>query len=62
MQVTFTQNQLAARWGVSRRTIERWRKTEFGPAWFKVGGSVRFNINDILAFERAGQHLVFRKK
>lgn len=46
------QNDLAARWRISPRTLERWRCARTGPCFVKMGGKVRYSIEDVLAFER----------
>lgn len=45
-------NDLADHWNISPRTLERWRWLQQGPAYVKVGGSVRYSRADIEAFER----------
>lgn len=55
------QKELARRWGLSHRTLERWRYSGEGPAFLKLGGRVLYRIADIEAFEesqlyRALQH------
>jgi hypothetical protein len=47
------QVQLARRWSLSPRTLERWRWQDQGPAYLKVGGRVLYRLEDIEAFERA---------
>ena len=42
---------LAARWKKSPRTLLRWRVAGGGPAWIRIGNSVRYRLDDILAFE-----------
>ena len=42
---------LARRWGLSHRTLERWRMTRRGPAFLKVGGRSSTASADIEAFE-----------
>ena len=49
-----TQKQVAQRWALSERTLERWRCTGEGPVYIKLGYSVRYRIADIEAFEQAG--------
>ncbi len=49
-----TQKQVAQRWALSERTLERWRCTGEGPVYVKLGCSVRYRIADIEAFEQAG--------
>ena len=46
-----TQKQLARRWVLSERTLERWRCTGEGPTYIKLGGLVRYRLADILAYE-----------
>jgi len=49
-----TQKQLAQRWALSERTLERWRITAAGPTYIKLGYLVRYRMADIEAFEQAG--------
>jgi hypothetical protein len=44
---------LARRWGLSPRTLERWRHDTHGPAYSKIGGRIVYRINDIEAYEAA---------
>jgi hypothetical protein len=48
----FNQKQLARRWGISHRTLERWRGHGEGPIWFKVGSRVLYRIEDVIRFEQ----------
>ena len=50
----FNQVELAERWKISPRTLERWRWTGDGPTYLKIGGRVVYSLEDIEAFE-AGQ-------
>ena len=45
------QAELAARWRISPRTLERWRWLHKGVAFIKVGGSVRYRLTDVESFE-----------
>ncbi|MGJ5029097.1 helix-turn-helix transcriptional regulator [Bradyrhizobium sp. HKCCYLS2038] len=47
------QKQLARRWGLSPRTLERWRWLRQGPVYFKLGGRVSYRVADIEEFEGA---------
>jgi hypothetical protein len=47
-----TQEELAERWRMSPRSLERWRSDGFGPKWIRLRGRVLYRIEDILAFER----------
>ena len=51
------QKQLARRWGLSPRTLERWRWLRQGPVYFKLGGKVAYRVTDIDEFERANIHV-----
>jgi predicted site-specific integrase-resolvase len=46
-----SQTDLANRWRVSPRTLERWRFTGEGPQFIKIGGRVVYRLEDIEAFE-----------
>lgn len=45
------QKLLARRWGLSPRTIERWRWQARGPRYLKIVGRILYRIEDIEAFE-----------
>jgi hypothetical protein len=47
------QVQLARRWSLSPRTLERWRWLKQGPPYLKIGGRVIYRVEDVEAFERA---------
>jgi hypothetical protein len=47
------QVQLARRWSLSPRTLERWRWLRQGPKYLKIGGRVVYRLDDIEAFESA---------
>ena len=55
MNTHFNQIELAARWKISERTLERWRWLREGPAYLKVGGRVIYRMDDIEAFEAASR-------
>lgn len=46
-----SQIELAARWNISQRTLERWRWTGEGPKFIKLGGRVIYRLEDVEAFE-----------
>jgi hypothetical protein len=48
-----TQTDLAQRWLLSPRTLEKWRQLRIGPAYVKIGGRVRYLLADIESFELA---------
>jgi len=47
------QIQLARRWNISHRTLERWRWLGHGPSFIKIGGRVVYREEDVEAFEVA---------
>jgi hypothetical protein len=51
-QSHLTQLELARRWNKSVGTLERFRSEGIGPRFLKIGGTVRYRLEDIEAFER----------
>jgi hypothetical protein len=49
----FNQVQLARRWSISPRTLERWRWLRQGPAYLRIGGRIVYRLEDIEGFEAA---------
>ena len=47
------QKELARRWAISHRTLERWRATGQGPVFLKLGGRVVYRLGDVEAFEQS---------
>lgn len=47
------QAELARRWSISPRTLERWRYLNQGPAFLKLGGRILYRLEDVEAFEAA---------
>jgi len=47
------QKELAARWRISHRTLEKRRWAGEGPVYIKICGRVVYRLEDILAFARA---------
>lgn len=52
-----SQKELARRWGISHRTLERWRYEGTGPAYLKLGGRVLYRLADIEDHETSRLHL-----
>lgn len=46
------ERELAERWKKSLRTLQRWRAEGAGPAYILIGGSVRYRMADVVAFEQ----------
>jgi predicted site-specific integrase-resolvase len=47
-----TQAEVAERWQMSERTLDRWRALGKGPAWLKLNDRVRYRLEDVEEFER----------
>lgn len=47
----FSQRELAERWRITTRTLDRWRIAEIGPAWIRINGRILYRAEDVLAFE-----------
>jgi hypothetical protein len=47
------QIDLARRWRISPRTLERWRWLGQGPRYLKLGGRVLYRVADIEAYEQS---------
>ncbi|MGE0759586.1 MAG: helix-turn-helix transcriptional regulator [Pirellulaceae bacterium] len=52
-QQHLNQLDLARRWRMSERTLERWRWQKSGPPYLKVGGRVIYRLDDVLTYEAA---------
>ena len=46
-----TQKELARRWTISHRTLERWRYTGEGAQFMKIGVRVAYRLEDVEAYE-----------
>jgi hypothetical protein len=45
------QIELARRWNISHRTLERWRWKREGPPFIKLSGWIVYRLEHVLAFE-----------
>jgi predicted site-specific integrase-resolvase len=50
------QLDLARRWNVSARTLERWRWLGEGPVYLKLGGRVSYRLEDVEHYETTHLH------
>lgn len=48
-----TEVELSAYWGVSRRTLQKWRSLRIGPAYIKIGSKAVYPIEAVIAYEQA---------
>jgi predicted site-specific integrase-resolvase len=51
MDTHLSEPELARRWNVSRRSLQRWRAEGTGPAYLRLNGRVVYALQDIAAFE-----------
>ncbi|MFD1508618.1 helix-turn-helix transcriptional regulator [Lacimonas salitolerans] len=51
-EIRLNQTELAARWKISPRTLERWRWVGECPHYLKIGGRVIYRMEDVEAYER----------
>ena len=52
-ETCLNQIDLARRWRISPRTLERWRWLGEGPCYLKLGGRVLYRVADIEAYEQS---------
>jgi predicted DNA-binding transcriptional regulator AlpA len=46
-----TTDEVAERWRMSGRTLERWRSERYGPRYVRLGGTIRYRLDEIEAYE-----------
>ncbi|QCW28559.1 helix-turn-helix domain-containing protein [Lysobacter enzymogenes] len=46
-------SELADRWQLTECTVRKWRSNNLGPEYIKVGGSIRYRLDDVLRYEQA---------
>ena len=51
-RIAVDENELATRWGLSVKTLRRWRQQSLGPVFCKLGARVTYLISEVEAFER----------
>ncbi len=51
-RIALDENELAIRWGLSVKTLRRWRQEQLGPIYCKLGRRVTYLMHEIEAFER----------
>ena len=50
------ENELAQRWGVSPKTLQRWRSEGRGPRYLKLSKRVGYPVDAVIEFERQALH------
>ena len=48
---TIEVGELAKRWGVSKKTIDNRRYRGQGPSYFKIGGKIKYDLDDVKRME-----------
>jgi hypothetical protein len=51
-EVMLTSEELAARWSMAEHTLRNWRVSGRGPRFVKIGGMIRYLVEDVVAFEK----------
>jgi hypothetical protein len=51
-RIALDEFELAGRWGLSVKTLRRWRQEQLGPIYCKLGRRVTYLLHEIEAFER----------
>ena len=51
----FNETELARRWNVSAKTLQRWRCEGAGPPYIKLSKAVRYPVSEIVAYEQANR-------
>ncbi|GHC61924.1 helix-turn-helix transcriptional regulator [Neogemmobacter tilapiae] len=46
------ERELAARWKMSARTLQRWRAQGWGPSFIRIGGAIRYTLADVEDYEK----------
>ena len=49
-----TTRELASRWGFKPATLVTWRSRRTGPAYVRIGGSIRYRLADVNEYEQRG--------
>jgi|TARA_R100001463_G_C3504008_1_gene219376 predicted DNA-binding transcriptional regulator AlpA len=49
---TIEVDELAERWGVSKKTIDNRRYRGQGPNYFKIGGKIKYDLDDVKRMEQ----------
>jgi len=61
-EVYISEKSLAKKWGLSPKTLQRWRWLKSGPSYIKIGGRVRYTNDTIKEFENKNKHTPIQNK
>jgi predicted DNA-binding transcriptional regulator AlpA len=50
------ENELAQRWGISPKTLQRWRSEGRGPKYLKLSKRVSYPLETVIEFEASALH------
>ena len=50
-KIAINENELAERWGISPKTLQRWRTEGRGPRYLKLSKRVVYPVDEVLNFE-----------
>ena len=50
-KIAINENELAERWGISPKTLQRWRSEGRGPRYLKLSKRVVYPVDEVLNFE-----------
>ena len=50
-KIAINENELAERWGISPKTLQRWRSEGRGPRYLKLSKRVTYPMDEVLNFE-----------
>jgi hypothetical protein len=48
---SYTESQLAEKWGLSKKCLQDWRRKGIGPAYLKLGKAVRYPHENVEKYE-----------
>ena len=59
-RIAIDEHELSQRWGLSVKTLRRWRQEKLGPIFCKMGARVTYLISEVEAYERrVSRHSTF---
>ena len=55
-KIAMNEIELAQRWGISPKTLQRWRNEGRGPRYLKLSKRVAYPVDEVLSFENRALH------
>jgi predicted DNA-binding transcriptional regulator AlpA len=52
-----SENELAQRWGISPKTLQRWRSEGRGPHYYKLSKRVTYPLETVTEYEHGALHV-----